>query len=453
MRYLYSLLVFLFLTVSAHATNYYFCDTGNDTTGDGSIGNPWASWDKATATLNSGSAGDGIFLCSGGSFAPSSQTTITTDCTSSDMCTFSAYGSGDRPEITGGGPRLDSASYINFSNLSFMSTWTSGSGDTGAFLNAENQHITFDNVKFEGFYVAINIVASFLVDDPQTYIDIKNSQFVNNSGFGIIGSSTFGRVYGNTFDRNGVDAFTRPEYISGGTTQYDENPDYIQGVVVSGNTYINNAPGDIGNGAYAGSWTSGTYGCVSTVVGGHGIHIGTTIKNNIVREEKATAALASGGCWGFSLDTAWPEIDEHFVNLLFQNNENYYAGNVMYSCSNCDGVIFRENIGYGINSGIGMLAANRTEDTPHPTETISAYYNLLVHEKVDTSNAQKGIEGRHYEAAAVIADLHWNVLIFPDDDAFNYCTYTDAGSDTSDNFCFEIDSSGDFFVSTNYITK
>lgn len=49
-------------TSVARATNYYFSTTGNDTTGDGSIGNPWQTVAKAITTLAASSGNIGLFF-------------------------------------------------------------------------------------------------------------------------------------------------------------------------------------------------------------------------------------------------------------------------------------------------------------------------------------------------------------------------------------------------------
>lgn len=48
------LLVSFFFVATSHAATYYVSTTGNDATGDGSIGNPWLTLYKATSTVTSG---------------------------------------------------------------------------------------------------------------------------------------------------------------------------------------------------------------------------------------------------------------------------------------------------------------------------------------------------------------------------------------------------------------
>ncbi len=60
------LLIFI-LSISLHASTYYISNTGNDSTGDGSLGNPWLSLQKA---VNNVTCGDTINIVANGSFIP-----------------------------------------------------------------------------------------------------------------------------------------------------------------------------------------------------------------------------------------------------------------------------------------------------------------------------------------------------------------------------------------------
>jgi len=55
---------FLFICLSLSATKWYFSPTGNDATGDGSIGNPWKTWGKAF-NWEAISAGDTVYFRGG----------------------------------------------------------------------------------------------------------------------------------------------------------------------------------------------------------------------------------------------------------------------------------------------------------------------------------------------------------------------------------------------------
>lgn len=471
MKYLYSFLILLFLTVSANATDTYYCDTGDDTTGAGTKADPWQTWQKAVTTLDAGAAGDNIYLCEGGQFTYYSGA-VNTTCTSGSPCLITSYQPDDinpldigvKPVIvlatsgvTSGLQLSNNATYITVKDLKFLADeWVKTDTTWGIWLNAETSHITIDNVTFEDVAVGVNVTGSLLGDSPHDYLTVKNSRFINNWNVGFIGGATYLKLLDNYFTRSGQNGGGRPIYINGSRDNWVA--DYAHDYLASGNIMEYNIPADAGNGAYAGTGdVINDYHCNGgDIFGGHGANMENLMyKNMVIREDRATALLVNTGCWGFTFDQGWPDADEDFRNLVFQNNEVYWAGTLPYGCSNCDGVRFVENIGYiRNNSGVGIRSSNKAdEDATYPTENMFVYYNLLVQDKVDTSNSQYGILGSPIAAASITVNAEWNVVIFSDDDANNKCTATDTGSVVQNNFCFEIDSSGDFFVSTNYVTN
>ncbi|MBN1788119.1 MAG: right-handed parallel beta-helix repeat-containing protein, partial [Sedimentisphaerales bacterium] len=77
----------LFAVCPAYAFNYYIDHNGSDTTGDGSIGNPWQTIPQA---VSAAVAGDTIYL-RGGTHEYSASISITTSGTLSDYITLQAY--------------------------------------------------------------------------------------------------------------------------------------------------------------------------------------------------------------------------------------------------------------------------------------------------------------------------------------------------------------------------
>jgi len=61
------IIILIAISLSAWGTKYYVATTGNDGTGDGSIGTPWATWQKGFSEL---SAGDTLYI-RGGTYSPS----------------------------------------------------------------------------------------------------------------------------------------------------------------------------------------------------------------------------------------------------------------------------------------------------------------------------------------------------------------------------------------------
>lgn len=471
MKKLYAFLLYLLLTVSAYATDTYYCDTGDDSTGAGTKASPWATWQKAVTTLDGGSAGDNIYLCEGGEFTYYSSA-VNTTCTANSPCIITSYQPDDiapgdvgvQPVIvvatdgvTSGIQISSGAAYITIRDLLFKADeWVKTDTSWGIWLNAETSHITIDDVTFEDVAVGINVTGSLLGDTPHDYLTVKNSRFINNWNVGFIGGATYLRLYDNYFTKNGQNGGGRPIYINGSRDNWD--PDYAHDYLASGNVMEYNIPADAGNGAYAGTGdVVNDYHCnLGDVFGGHGANMENLMyKNMVIRESKTTALLVSNGCWGFTFDQGWPDADEDFRNLVFQNDEVYYAGQLGFGCSNCDGVVFRENITYIANtSGVGIRTSNKAdEDLTYPTESMFAYYNLVVQDIANSSNPQGGIWGTPEAAISINSNIEWNVIIFSDTDVNNKCTATDSGSTVQNNFCFEVDGSGNFTVSTKYITN
>lgn len=76
-------------TTPARATNYYFSTTGNDTSGDGSIGNPWQTVAKAITTLAASNGNIGFFFKRGDQW---NETTLPT--LNKPNVTIGAWGTG-----------------------------------------------------------------------------------------------------------------------------------------------------------------------------------------------------------------------------------------------------------------------------------------------------------------------------------------------------------------------
>ena len=112
------------------STDYYISAAGNDTTGDGSIGNPWLTWTKLCNSMRTVSGARRGFLNRGDTFTESTNPTAWNSET--DETLFTAYGSGADPIVTKGGgqpmititendPNTRSAN-IRFKDIDFRKT-------------------------------------------------------------------------------------------------------------------------------------------------------------------------------------------------------------------------------------------------------------------------------------------------------------------------------------------
>jgi len=103
------LFILILFSFNASATNrYYSSSTGNDITGDGTIGNPWASIAKLNNLFSSYSAGDSILFKRGDTFYGA--IVVGKSGTSGNPIIISNYGTGAAPIITG---YTDIASWTN----------------------------------------------------------------------------------------------------------------------------------------------------------------------------------------------------------------------------------------------------------------------------------------------------------------------------------------------------
>jgi hypothetical protein len=93
------LLSILFFGIQANATNYYLSASGNDNNSGTSPSSPWQSLDKLNSAFSSFRPGDNIYLNRGDVFYGSIN--VTQSGSSGSPITISAYGSGNKPVVTG----------------------------------------------------------------------------------------------------------------------------------------------------------------------------------------------------------------------------------------------------------------------------------------------------------------------------------------------------------------
>lgn len=153
----------LLLQSAGLAATFYISPSGNDTTGNGSAGNPWFSLQKAGQSV----AGD-LVLAQPGTYNYSSQNTL------------SATGTADRP-IT---YRANGAVTINFTNPATLGIYITGS-----------------NVIFDGFKIRGSAAPMYLA--TVSNVEVKNCNIASDYAtwyeFIIFGSSNC-RLHHNVFD-------------------------------------------------------------------------------------------------------------------------------------------------------------------------------------------------------------------------------------------------------------
>ena len=93
------LLSILFFSIQASATNYYVSASGNDNNSGTSPSSPWQSLNRLNSAFSSFRPGDNIYLNRGDVFYGSIN--VTQSGSSGSPITVSAYGSGNKPVVTG----------------------------------------------------------------------------------------------------------------------------------------------------------------------------------------------------------------------------------------------------------------------------------------------------------------------------------------------------------------
>ena len=90
----------------------------------------------------------------------------------------------------------------------------------------------------------------------------------------------------------------------------------------------------MGNELYRSSWAT-TSSCAGTSLVVHGEHDNLLIEGNLVRED---VGAAGQGCWGITVDPAYPNEAEGFTNVTVRGNTIINVGNTatgMESCADC----------------------------------------------------------------------------------------------------------------------
>lgn len=94
----FSLLVFILFVFTANATNYYLANSGNDANSGTDPSDPWQTLNKLNS-FNNLKPGDNVLFKRGDAFYGS--ITVSNSGTAGNPITFSAYGTGENPIITG----------------------------------------------------------------------------------------------------------------------------------------------------------------------------------------------------------------------------------------------------------------------------------------------------------------------------------------------------------------
>jgi hypothetical protein len=475
MRYVLSFILFIILSVSANATDYYFCDTGNDS-GAGTINDPWASIEKFR-TVSTLSAGDNRYFCEGGEwlYPDATNTYIGGTCEVDNRCNITSYQAPDiAPEDVGVLPWIDAGAtaynvfrtngHLKFVTISRIdmrrATWQHANNTPAQqaifIYGGDMRGIIVENNNFENMRVGIesgDVSLSVGVVD----LKVRNNRFENMSSVGLLVGADGLSITNNTFNLNGSQhGGGRPIYING--SRDTTSPDLHRNTTISGNTITNSSPSNNGSGAgdYNGVWEAGMFGAYRQTIGGHGNMGGYTyIANNTTTEIKGSGLGGGlGGGWGISIDSGWAQPDEQYPNLRMLNNEAYWTGNQSFGCNACIGSKFQNNIGYSDREATGISVPAKSEAaTDIKTTSSMAEYNLFVFDYDNTGGLARGVAMYNGNEVNLISDIQYNVIIFGNDSTNNKCAAYETGSTYQNNFCFAVNSAGNIINHTATIVE
>ena len=160
---LYSL--FLLLSTSSFATNYYLSNNGNDNQSGTSPNTAWRSIDKLNARITTIGAGDTIFFRRGDIFR--GEIIHNTNGAKGNPTVYSAYGTGDLPVITGA-VALNNNWTVHSGNI-----WKRPTGENIKHLFADGDWMTPARYPNQGFLTVanggLNFVTCTALNQPNNY--------------------------------------------------------------------------------------------------------------------------------------------------------------------------------------------------------------------------------------------------------------------------------------------
>ena len=349
------LLIWIFILGYSHAAaqQYYVCacDTGADTdcqAGDdaanGTITEPWRSYEKARIEFSSLSPGGATRFCRGGAWDVIAGTRwVNQSCEAGNSCVVGDYtapwGSGDeaRPIIQrldsthgfaleDGGDAEHEEGYV-FENLDLRGSGTESGW--GFFLYNDIDDVLIRNLSITDFAIGVHLAGSNACNGGDPECDGRNERITllgstirDNSAQGWLGASSGSQILYNHFENNGSTAiFDHNIYVSG------SGGGQTHGIRVVGNQLYRSA-------LDAGGVCRG----VSLVV--HGEHDDLRIEGNEIWED---VGLAGGGCWGIAVDNGYGSA-EGFTNVVIAGNTVRNVGNLAIGVGACAGCTIENNV-------------------------------------------------------------------------------------------------------------
>ncbi len=292
----------ILFSIVCQATNYYISPAGNDVTGNGSIGNPWKTLFKATATVNT--AGDTIFV-NAGTYVETQKSIL-------------AVG----VSIKGAGKTL---SIIRSTLTTIYEAIISATSNTeGTNGNQSISGIKMDGTRTVSWAIAILGRSNFRIYDCD-FIDFVDHG-VWFSGFTNTSQNTELAVYatGNKFYNNSMtncakfDGFGRGNLNIGGQ----------DGMLIYNNTIIQNRPA--GQNGYGIKYLN------------DGWLRGVKIYNNTITKPPLTLGTMGIGDWPFAIELAHTTGGVEIYNNVLTGAG--FDSNVQYKRDSAYSIWFHDNI-------------------------------------------------------------------------------------------------------------
>ncbi len=342
------MLLSLFWSGPAWATDYYVCDCQEESESDCVAGNdgnsgtdpesPWLSYEQARASWSSLSPGDGVRFCRGGVVhIGNDQRWSNTRCTAASPCVIGDYipswaSQGAnlpllRQTYAGNGLAFEDGGEANHEegvlvqNLELQCA-SAGCG-VGVLLFNDIDDVTLEGLTIDGFGIGVYIGGSRDCSSTDASCDGRNDRIIlrdsiitGNTSQGWLGGSEDSRIENNYFEGNGTEAVLDHNiYLS------EPTEGTITGMQVTGNTLYRSTISALG--ACEG---------VSLVV--HGNYQDLLIQGNRILED---IDAVGQGCWGIAVDNGYIS-DEAFTDVRIDGNWVENVGNIgigLGSCQSC----------------------------------------------------------------------------------------------------------------------
>jgi hypothetical protein len=356
------------------------CVAGNDSTGDGSAGNPYktigaaATWLRSNPGTNYTAA-----LCKGGAFGVTGGMKLgSSNCTAGTYCndlreyTPSWYSGSNKPLIYWG----SSGTIFNFDgnygglrimNLKMTGTFTAGNNSKAFFFNNGAHDVKMWNLDLDHFDMPIyNTIGGA---SPTSNIILTGSNITDAQYQGYFGAGNGMQITYNYFTNDGgQNVLYHAIYLGGGKPATN--------MLVQGN-YITGQQGST---------------CTGSPITAHLEVDGFTISGNTIIVDPAAA---TGGCWGMDLSNGGYGTPIYFRHTVISGNTFVNGGNLALSVVSCPGCVIENNLIINEWNGAGMgIAAPASAARTSPADDVNTnniIRNNTIYYGPNAANGMRGI--------------------------------------------------------------